>query len=66
MRQMGAGMLSGQATRDGWRLFKNLLGGAVILLVWLALWAWVAAGVVKPLSAVHALGAPSAGVAERA
>jgi len=39
-------------SRDGWRTFRNLLGGTLILAAWLALWAWVAAGVVRPLSAL--------------
>ncbi len=66
MTGMNEGMLSAQATRDGWRLFKNHLGGAVILLVWLALWTWVAAGVVRPLSAVPSLGAADTEVSSRA
>jgi hypothetical protein len=51
---------------DGWRLLRNLLGGALILAVWLALWTWLAAGVVRPLSSVPRLQAERAAVAERA
>jgi hypothetical protein len=53
--RMNEALLSRFASPDGWRLLKNLLGGVVILAVWLALWAWLAAGVVRPLSAVPRL-----------
>ncbi len=36
--------------RDRWRLVRDLLGGALVLAVWLSLWSWVAVGVVGPLS----------------
>lgn len=36
-----------------WRLVRDLLGGALILAVWLGLWAWVAVGVGAPLSRIH-------------
>jgi hypothetical protein len=45
------------SSRDARRLLRNLLGGALIVLVWFALWAWIAAGVVSPLSAVPRLAA---------
>ena len=51
---------------DGWRVFRNLVGGALILAVWLALWTWLAAGVVRPLSSVPRLQVERAAVAERA
>ena len=40
------------AVRDGRQLARHLLGGALIIAVWLSLWTWVAVGVVRPLSAV--------------
>ncbi|ABS25091.1 hypothetical protein [Anaeromyxobacter sp. Fw109-5] len=36
--------------RARWRLVRDLLGGALVLAVWLSLWSWVALGVVGPLS----------------
>lgn len=36
--------------RARWRLVRDLLGGALVLAVWLSLWSWVAVGVVGPLS----------------
>ncbi len=36
--------------RERWRVVRDLLGGALILVVWASLWAWVAAGVAAPLS----------------
>lgn len=36
--------------RARWRLVRDLLGGALVLAVWLSLWSWVAIGVVGPLS----------------
>jgi F0F1-type ATP synthase membrane subunit a len=50
---------------DGWRLYRNLLGGALILAVWLALWTWFAAGVVRPVSSASRLAAERAAAAER-
>ena len=47
--------LSQLSSRDGRRLLRNLLGGSLIVLVWFALWAWMAAGVVRPLSTVPRL-----------
>ena len=42
--------------RARWRAMRDLLGGALILAVWLGLWAWVAVGVGAPLS--HVRGEP--------
>jgi len=53
------------ATRDGRRLLRNLLGGLVILVVWLSLWAWVALGVVRPLSRVPPLFHGAAAISQR-
>ena len=39
--------------RARWRVVRDLIGGALILAVWLGLWAWVAVGVGAPLSRVH-------------
>jgi hypothetical protein len=55
MRRMDDGTLSRIAAGDGWRLLRNLLGGLVILAIWLSLWAWVALGVMRPLSRVPSL-----------
>jgi hypothetical protein len=41
-----------RSKRDVWRAAGDLLGGVLPLLVWLALWAWMAAAVVRPLSSV--------------
>lgn len=38
---------------ERWRVVRDLLGGALILVVWASLWAWVAAGVGAPLSRAH-------------
>jgi hypothetical protein len=38
--------------RDLWRPLSDLVGGALSLAVWVLLWAWVAVGVVAPLSTV--------------
>lgn len=38
----------------GWRRLMDLLGGLLILTVWLSLWAWVAVGVAAPLGRVSA------------
>ncbi len=61
--------LSGIHAGNGWRAFEDLLGGVLILAVWMALWGWMAVGVVRPLSgvALHrsvpvATGAPTPGV----
>lgn len=35
---------------ERWRIVRDLIGGALILVVWASLWAWVAAGVGAPLS----------------
>jgi hypothetical protein len=51
-------VLAGIHAGDGWRHARNLLGGLLILAVWLSLWAWMAFGVARPLSAVPA--APAA------
>jgi hypothetical protein len=40
------------AARNAGQLARHLLGGALILAVWLSLWTWVAVGVVGPLSAM--------------
>ncbi|BDG04877.1 hypothetical protein [Anaeromyxobacter oryzae] len=37
------------ARRDRWRVLRDLLGGLLIVAVWLFLWGWVAVGVVAPL-----------------
>ncbi len=50
-----AAELAGIHTGDRWRLFRNLLGGFIIVAVWLSLWTWVTVGVVQPLS--HIAGA---------
>jgi hypothetical protein len=42
------------AARGGRGFARHLLGGTLIVAVWLALWTWVAAGVVAPLSAIPA------------
>jgi hypothetical protein len=65
MPRIDNGPLARLSTRHPWQILKNLLGGAVIFLVWLALWAWLAAGVVRPLSTVPALRA-SVDAVERA
>ncbi len=54
MAQSNEATFQQYAVRDSWRLAKNLLGGAIILAVWLALWTWLALGVVRPLSGVTA------------
>ncbi len=47
--------------RARWRVMRDLLGGALILAVWLGLWAWVAVGVGAPLSRVRGeQGSPAA------
>ena len=38
-----------EARRDRWRSLRDLLGGLLILAVWLFLWSWIAAGVLAPL-----------------
>lgn len=48
--------------RDRWRRLRDLLGGLVILAVWLSLWSWVAVGVLAPPSQP---GAGGTDVAER-
>ena len=39
------------AARAGGRQARHLLGGALIVAVWLSLWAWMAAQVAAPLAA---------------
>ena len=52
---------AGLTWRERWQTVRDLLGGALILVVWASLWAWVAAGVGAPLSRAHGeLSAPSA------
>lgn len=46
------------AARGGRGFARHLLGGTLILAVWVSLWTWVAAGVVAPLSSIPT--APSA------
>jgi hypothetical protein len=50
--------------RARWRVVRDLLGGLLVLAVWLALWSWVAIGVVGPLS--HATSAGGAEATGRA
>lgn len=57
--------LSGIQAGDGWRLARNLLGGLLIAAVWLSLWAWVAVGVLRPLSTVSGGPARSAAAVAR-
>jgi F0F1-type ATP synthase membrane subunit a len=54
MAQIYEATLQRYAVRDGRRLAKNLFGGALILAIWLALWAWLALGVVRPVSSTAA------------
>ena len=42
-----------RAVGDVWRILRDLLGGFVILAVWLALWSWVLLGVMGPLSTIR-------------
>lgn len=35
--------------RDPWRAVSDLLGGLLIVAVWLSLWSWVALGVLEPI-----------------
>ncbi len=59
---MAEAPLARLSRRDGWRLLKNVLGGTVILALWLSLWAWVAVGVVGPLSSTtRTAGEPARG-----
>lgn len=44
---------AGMSWRERWQVVRDLLGGALILVVWASLWAWVAAGVGAPLSRVR-------------
>ena len=55
--------LSGIQAGGSWRLLRNLLGGLLIVAVWLSLWAWMAIGVVGPLSAVSGAGTSAAALA---
>jgi hypothetical protein len=64
MTSVNEAPLSRFARPDAWRLLKNLLGGIVILAVWLALWTWLAAGVLRPLSAVPRLSAERAAASD--
>jgi hypothetical protein len=47
---LSASTLAQETWRARWRLVRDLLGGALVLAVWLSLWSWVALGVVGPLS----------------
>jgi hypothetical protein len=58
--------LSSITAGSGWRLLKNLMGGAVILAIWLALWGWVLLGVMGPLAATRAAVPGTAAWIERA
>ena len=40
--------------RVRWRLVRELLSGALILAVWLALWSWFTLGVAAPLGRTSA------------
>ena len=40
------------AARGGRGFARHLLGGTLVVAVWLSLWTWVAAGVVAPLSTI--------------
>jgi len=42
------------AARAGRGFARHLLGGTLVVAVWLSLWTWVAAGVVAPLSPIPA------------
>lgn len=54
-----------ETRRARWRVVRDLLGGALVLAVWLSLWSWVAIGVVGSLS--HATSAVArVAAAERA
>jgi hypothetical protein len=67
MARTASGMaLPGIHAGDGWRLLRNLLGGLVIVAIWLSLWTWVTVGVVRPLSHVTGAAAgPAAGTEQR-
>lgn len=54
MTRTGSTALTSTPGRHGWRPWRNLLGGLLIVAVWLSLWAWMAVGVVRSLSAVAA------------
>lgn len=55
------------AARHTGPLARHLLGGALILAVWLSLWTWVAIGVAAPLSTVpRGSGDTASATAERA
>jgi hypothetical protein len=52
---------SGQSTwRERWHLLREFLGGALVLVVWAALWTGVWAAVAGPLSPIHADARPKA------
>ncbi len=53
---------AGLAARNASRTARNLLGGTLILAVWFSLWAWVAVGVVRPLSAVQGFAAVASAI----
>jgi hypothetical protein len=57
MASLNESPLARLSSRDGRRILRNLVGGAAILAVWLALWAWFAAGVLRPLAALPRLAA---------
>jgi len=48
------------AARGGRGFARHLVGGTLILAVWLSLWTWVAAGVVAPLSTIPTAAAAAA------
>jgi hypothetical protein len=43
--------------RDGWRAASDLIGGALAIAAWVALWTWMAAAVLGPLSSAVGRGA---------
>ncbi|HEX7487367.1 MAG TPA: hypothetical protein VF341_00550, partial [Anaeromyxobacteraceae bacterium] len=45
------------AARGGRGFARHLLGGTLIIAVWLSLWTWVAVGVAAPLSTIPAASA---------
>ena len=67
MSRIDDGPLARLSTRQPRHSAHHLLGGTMILLVWLALWAWLAVGVVRPLSTMPSLRtSAAAAAAERA
>lgn len=49
--------------RELWRPLSDVFGGALSLAVWVLLWAWVAFGVVAPLSTFVGRAGGSSGAA---